>query len=648
MAGALTLVSLSLYALLAAIAVAARMRYASRAEVLLATCVLWNALILLPVHVLGVAGVLTAGHLALASLATSSATLGASLAGAGAAGRHVRAVRAAIGGVVRLPVDALVETIRARSLVFVGVLAVLLIAPWTAWLSYLAPSDSWDGMWYHETMVGYAIQNRGYAPIALPMSLMQQANGYPRNCEMTNLWFVIFSDRKLLEVPQSLMAVPLVVATYLLARRFTDDRVTAMGFGCALLLMPGAVLELRSTYIDLHVAALLMAAGALATRPGMRVRDGWMAGLALALVTGAKSLALAWVPPLAVLAAVLLLVSSWRTRRAAALGAIAGCALLIVTMGAVTYLRNWIHFLNPLWPISYESTRLHFRWPGVTSLGSMDWNRPIKSVYAETATAPTPGKDYADTRSYGYGLAVPFMLVPLAAVLLVALVVSGARRGFRRLVLRSPGDEGDRRIAYAVLLVAVIAYGAAVSPALWQARYNIHVVAGMFLLVAWASGLPRGRRLGEGVASFAIVAFLINLWWAQPGWGFTVESALDFAKLPADERALHAAYGWSIADQVAEARERELGPGAVVAFTDDCTFPGPLWNEHYTNRLEFVPAALGANGALARIEELHARWFVVGPESALYAVIRAHPERWQEIGLASRGFATTAFRRIGS
>jgi hypothetical protein len=316
-------------------------------------------------------------------------------------------------------------------------------------------------------------------------------------------------------------------------------------------------------------------------------------------------------------------------------------------MACLTYLRNWIHFHNPLWPITYKSRWFPFQWPGVSAFGEMDFNRPLADVYGGMAAIPVPGKDFADTRISGYGIAVPFLLLPLGAVISALVAISGARWAVRRFALRLPDDEDATRTAYALLVILLSAYASSVSMALWAARYNIHLVAGLLLLVAWASGVSRGRRLADSVASVAIIAFLVNLWWAQPGWGLDVESAIAFAKLPPDRRAVHAASEWSISDQVAEAREAELGPGSVVAFTDDCTFPGALWNEHYSNRLEFVPSALGANGVLARVDELKASWFVVGVGSALHSVIRSHPERWQEIGLASRGFPTAAFRRIG-
>src|SRR5438874_2520793 len=82
-------------------------------------------------------------------------------------------------------------------------LAVLLFSMLQA---YLFPSDAWDGIWYHELTIGYAIQHHGYRAIDLPPALIQQANGYPRNVEMTALWFVFFTDRRLVDVVNAVLA----------------------------------------------------------------------------------------------------------------------------------------------------------------------------------------------------------------------------------------------------------------------------------------------------------------------------------------------------------------------------------------------------------------------------------------------------------
>ena len=106
-----------------------------------------------------------------------------------------RALARAALAQARLPFDALHEALRARSFVLLGLLMSAALILWTAISSYYAPSwRQWDALWYHEPIVAFTIQNHGFAMVDLPRDGLQKINGYPRLCEMTQLWFVIFTD----------------------------------------------------------------------------------------------------------------------------------------------------------------------------------------------------------------------------------------------------------------------------------------------------------------------------------------------------------------------------------------------------------------------------------------------------------------------
>src|SRR5262249_34548395 len=154
---------------------------------------------LAPIHVLGVRDALTARNLAWAALFTFTVAFAAGFYRTDR-GEHVQDILDELTSVAFLPLDALSRAFRARSLVVLVLVYAIGLWVWTAQLSFLHPSEGWDGIWYHESMVGFAIQNHGYAPVDMPDGLMQQANGYPRDCEMTNLWFVIFTDRTFIEI----------------------------------------------------------------------------------------------------------------------------------------------------------------------------------------------------------------------------------------------------------------------------------------------------------------------------------------------------------------------------------------------------------------------------------------------------------------
>src|SRR5437773_419477 len=104
----------------------------------------------------------------------------------------MRAAEALLG----LPRDAFQLAFRARSFALLGLACATMAILVSAWLTYLAPSESWDGFFYHEPIIGLALQNHGFRMVTLPPSMVvQPINGYPRLCEAFALWFVVFTDK---------------------------------------------------------------------------------------------------------------------------------------------------------------------------------------------------------------------------------------------------------------------------------------------------------------------------------------------------------------------------------------------------------------------------------------------------------------------
>src|SRR5262249_231014 len=153
-------------------------------------------------------------------------------------------------------------------------------------------------------------------------------------------------------------------------------------------------------------------------------------------------------------------------------------------------------------------------------------------------------------------------------------------------------------------------------------------LAGSLMLpVAWASGFRHKARLGDGVASACIMLNLLSLYWVDPGWGFgSMSKTLSFAALPAQVREWNSPADWSISPEVAEGGDRELGSGKVVVFSDDCTFPGVLWNEHFTNRVIYRPMPHSAEDALRDLDDTHADWVIAGATSVYYQATQSRPE----------------------
>jgi hypothetical protein len=628
--GWLTLITLSSLAFFASLSLSVRAGYDSRSELAVAIAGLWQGIIILPIFALGWMNRLTPMALGPSVLLLSIVAFAFSLP-RGAPRAHLQNVSSALWGLVRLPWDAIWSA--RRSFVLVGLVATAGCLIWTACLTYLAPSSAWDGIWYHEMIIGYAIQNRGFKVVEVP-AWLQHVNGFPRVCEALNLWFVVFTDRRLIELANSVMGVPLTLAVYSIARRYTN-RTAAMGWACALLLMPGAVLQLASTYIDVHVAALFLGALLFCTKPELRLRDAWMAALWLGLLAGSKGLALAWVPLLGIVGLGRAIARNARRPWSVA-GTILGGMALAFLIAAPFYLRNWFVFHNPFWPITVHSARFHVHWAGVHDV--LEMNKPFKELMLGMLSAPVPGRDWPDTRLYGYGLGIPWLVFPVAVLALFIAVLKSAAY-LAGLVPR------DKRLANLLVVVFPMLLTIPTSPALWAARYNIHVPVAFMFLVAWLFGTR--SLLQEAFTSVVIMTSIMMLWWAEPGWITHFPTALYLAnQSPAERAAFHSA-DYTMARETALARDAELGRGDLAAYAETCQFPGLLWNESFSNRIEFFPPGpRDPHEFLERVERSGAKWLAVGGGSPEWQVLTTQPTNWEQVGVASNtGPPTIAFRR---
>jgi hypothetical protein len=626
MIGFLVFLCLSTLALVAGLSGARRMRFESRAERLLAASMLASALIVTAVSVPGFLQMLTPLVLGIESAALFGSALALSCWRAPAG--HLRASLKDLALPALLTAEAFTLTWRARSFALFGVAAALGVLAYTGWISYLAPSDAWDGIVYHEPMIGYALQQRGFEIVPTPRNFVH-INTFPRNCEMTSLWFVAFWDRRLIDIVNNVYSVPVVLALFCIIRRYTDDIVTALGWTTCLVLIPGYALQLHSNYVDIHAAAFYFAGLQFATRFGSRIRDAILASLCFGLLLGAKSFALAWTPVLCAVALFALLVRHLRARPAAVAGAVLAGLSLVLLFGGPIYLRNWLVYENPLHPYVFDpvTRKLHS-----AEIGGTEFHKSLAVVFSEMLAPPKPGFDYVDTRQFGYGLALPFFMGPLALIGLAWCAWSYAKDLLGRLVGKPLGSTGNLVLT---LLAPLTTYF--YTPAFSHTRYNYPLVGGVLILLAWF--LARARRMAEGTIAVSVITSMMWLYWAVPAWLVTFDEARRLAGMPAHERATQTTIGWSIGRDTAKERER-LGPRDLVVYTDDIEFPAVLWNEKFSNRVTYTPMLPG-DAMSKRLDELGAAWFVT---SSLAGFFDKHPG-WRRVGLVS-GRPVYAYARV--
>jgi len=402
-----------------------------------------------------------------------------------------------------------------------------------------------------------------------------------------------------------------------------------MGFAVVLLLVPGVVLQLRSTYVDVTVLAAFLASLHFTTRPDFRTRDVWLSALALAFVGGTKATGLYYVFLLGAAGLVSTIACCVRRRSASPLVHLLGATVLLVLLVAPSYLRNWSLHHNLFWPLKFELKALGIAWAGPSDL--QDMQHPFDQVVHELFSAPSPGLDYHDTRVHGYGHALPFVALPLA---LIALFV--AARDW--LLASARGDARTARIASGLLVLTVlVAMSTAGSPAYWWARYQLQIGVAILLLVVWLVGRPRWVPFGQGVLGAMLFISLITLWWADPGWDAPFKTALELMRKTHAERVVTKMSHNVSPTETLIAREREIGDGDVVVINDDFSFIGNMWNERMSNRVVWVPFRTAADYK-RRLDAVAAKWVIVRRGTGGERAIKNEALRWQRVGWGYEGY----------
>ena len=655
--GVLLFAFLNVLALAAALSIALRADLKGRAEIALATGLLWNAIIAVPIYALGLTGHLDARTLACLSGPFSLALLAlSSWRRPGGRLALARDLASAAKGQLRLPFEALRDAWRARSFVLLGLLMSAALIVWTGICSYYAPSwRQWDALWYHEPIVAFTIQNHGFAMVPLPVDGLQKINGYPRLCEMTQLWFVIFTDRRLIEMANSFLAPLLMLATYLLTFRPSKDRVSAMGWATVIVIMPGTSIVLQSAYVDMHTSIFVLAAAHFCIRAPLRMRDVWFAAGCLTMAIGAKILALVPVGMLTITVLIRVLWAHSRARPRATIGTIVGGLLMMLGIAATTYWRNWKHFHNPFWPdLVYDNPRLGIHWPGLAApVSPLDMNsNPFLVFFDNLTSIPYSRALGHQTQVYEYGFVVGWLIVPLATLSMIAILLVAARSLLSR-VVGQPAWRLDTDTFGVLLLIIPLVVSLYLTPALWGARYNMASMALAAVFISWATSRAGFERLAEGAVAIAVVGTIIAFFWTTPRWWYTPSELVTLAKVRYPDRevtpaakispGLGLASGSPIPFDVGHAREKMLGKGDTLAFDDlDGSFIAVFWNNKYSNRVVYVPSG---PDFLARVDQAKATWLYCHYADPSYATVRASGSGWTEIGPANVERWGALFRR---
>ena len=477
---------------------------------------------------------------------------------------------------------------------------------------------------------------------------MQKVNGYVRLGEMTQLWMVIFADRRLSDIVNLLFAPAIAASTYVMARRYTS-RVLAIGWGIATILVPACANYLQSTYVDTQNCALVLGAVVFSTLERPRLRDGLLGALGLALAIASKGLALSPCPSSA---------SSARSCCCASTGAL-GAQWRSPWWWAARF-SSWPRPPRPTCgttsPSTIRSARMRveipalgIHWPGMgpwagsgptpTTVSAglpVNLNEPLPKLLDHLFALPFSVKGMFFDQAVEYGIGVIWVALPIGAIAFLATLVLMLRRRLGHLA----ADEPTPPFAIALVLAAMIAG----SPAIWGARYHVSAVALLFVLVAWLTRRPAWQRLEEFAVSAVLITSLMMIWWQpEPRYWAAPSRLVALAHRPPLERELDRDLGAPTELSVGLARENELTAGKLLVFDEHYAgFPSLFWNNTYSNRVRYLP---GGPSFLARAAQAGATWILLTPGDSQMSAARAPGSGWQEVGQLNP-IARVAFRRV--
>ncbi|MBX3191914.1 MAG: hypothetical protein KF819_33295 [Labilithrix sp.] len=647
------LVPLTLLVLFASVAIASNFK--SRAETVIAASLVFNGLILLPIYGLGLVGALTRVTLGLFVVVMCGLVVFVH-ARRNDGLRTLRDTAKRSLKLMLLPLEGIWRTWQRRSLTMIGAVAATLAFPYMLLCAYLAPAwRDWDALWYHEPLVGFTIQNHGFAPVPLP-PMLQVINGVQRLCEMTQVWFAIWAGRQVVDVA-NIVFMPLFAASmFALARRYTKDVLTGIAWASAIVLVPGYLRLVQSTMVDPQSAALLLAAAYWVTHPVLDRKNALYAILALTLAVGAKI----WsIVPVGLLSFFLLvrLVRRFRENGGlATLGLVALGTSSLVGMQGVTYLRNWIYFKNPLWPmIAYENAKLGIHWKGAIAVDpnaarvGINFNEPFFVFYEKML-----GRPYTATGTHhtwqidDWGFALSWVVLPLAALSIAVLILRWLASSLS--VMLGPKRYGpDEATAGSALMLAIVGgMSLFLSPALHIARYHMASLGMLVACICWLSSRTRGARLAIGAALIAQVGSILMIYWAprKAPWMcvYPPVHVVQWMKTPYPKREISdigtvETPRMLISPVMLEAgmaREREVKSGDVVAF-DSIDFLALLWNNDYSNEVVW----LSSSDPLAEASRAGARWVYTRSGTTLAQQLGKAESGWEIVGtLEAEGYGS--------
>lgn len=495
-------------------------------------------------------------------------------------------------------------------------LAVLLI--YLIGVDWILPPTDWDSLRYHLPMVTQMIQD--HAILEVPTDTVF-INTYPKNFELMFLWWMLLSGGdqwvNATQIPFFLVAVVIV---YRLARLTDLSRHHSLLGAVLLASAPVMLQQLMSTMIDVMFStmAILATWGFYRFVRGGDPFDLVLSGLAAGLAAGGKGNGVVW----PVILGILVIIAALMRRRGNSRRHWLSAALLFGVPAFLLsfhwYAKNWWVYGNPIEP--YQLTVLGkevfkgdvntYKYLVLEKLENLsprvieklpDERPPRNAVEAVWYAWHEPLFLFSAFGKMG-GLGSPWFILLLPALPVAVLLA---------------WFTGRRTLwwLYAALLPPFLLF----LTHQWITRYGLFVLAlGIVAFVTILDDLP---RLARPLRIAALVLFMVSSAHGSLNKDATPGKLRMYLALPPGERLTRAEGPYNVNHGTRELMRWWRGQdteGSLLRYhAEDWIFSYPLWNPHFSNRVEYVPKVNSFESW--RLAAAPADWLLLssgGPEAA--------------------------------
>ncbi|MBI5050310.1 MAG: hypothetical protein HZC11_05420, partial [Nitrospirae bacterium] len=226
---------------------------------------------------------------------------------------------------------------------------------WLIFLGYLFPSYTWDALWYHLPIVGHIIQSGAIQENPAPFLVDLFMNIFPKNIELFFLWNTIFLKSDIItDLSQLLFAVAGVLTVYSIAVKLKIKEKHAVYSSLLFFFTPLIILQSTTNYVDVAVSVLFLIAINFLMYDDLQ--DDYLpiliSGLAAGILVGSKASG----PLFIVVLSFSAVIKNFKRIRLV----IIYFLLPAVLMGGYWYIKNWILYGNPVYPMEVSVLNITF------------------------------------------------------------------------------------------------------------------------------------------------------------------------------------------------------------------------------------------------------------------------------------------------